>query len=521
MLEEERKYEVDAAFGLPDLTDCVPDGGRARSLRPPQTLRATYYDTADLRLARAGASLRFRRGDDEPWTVKLPTDAPGRPQRDLHAPAAPARRRTELLELVTAYTRGAPLAPGRPWCARCAGRTSCATATDRVLAEVVDDTVTRARRPPGRADSSARSRWSARRARRSCWTGSRRRCATPGAAAGEFTPKHVRALGAGRRRPPDWPAAGRACPTQPDAPGTWSPPRSARDIARIVAHDPLVRLRAPVGDDDTAVHQMRVGCRRLRSDLRTFGAAAGPRLGRRAARRAGLAGRRARRAPATPRCCASGCAAPPRPTRWRRWTRRRSPASTPTWPPGTRTRSQALDKAMRTDALPPRCSTRCVDAATRAAARPTRGRRAGRRGAAAAGRPAVAAARRTAATASTAPAELDPAAPDDALARGAHQRQAGPVRGRGGAPRCSAARRPCWPRRWPRCRTCSASTRTRRSRPTPGSAIADADPDDHVLAVTAGPALRAGAGRGPRGARGASRRRGGRGRAADATAWLP
>src|SRR5690606_908188 len=43
-----------------------------------------------------------------------------------------------------------------------------------------------------------------------------------------------------------------------------------RDIARLVAHDPLVRLRAPVGQDDTAVHQMRVGCRRLRSDLRTF-----------------------------------------------------------------------------------------------------------------------------------------------------------------------------------------------------------------------------------------------------------
>src|SRR5262249_2055430 len=40
---------------------------------------------------------------------------------------------------------------------------------------------------------------------------------------------------------------------------------------RIVTHDPLVRLRATVGDGDTAVHQMRVGCRRLRSDLRTFG----------------------------------------------------------------------------------------------------------------------------------------------------------------------------------------------------------------------------------------------------------
>lgn len=42
------------------------------------------------------------------------------------------------------------------------------------------------------------------------------------------------------------------------------------DTNRIVAHDPLVRLHAEIGHGDTAVHQMRVGCRRLRSDLRTF-----------------------------------------------------------------------------------------------------------------------------------------------------------------------------------------------------------------------------------------------------------
>jgi len=44
----------------------------------------------------------------------------------------------------------------------------------------------------------------------------------------------------------------------------------ADGVRRVVAHDPLVRLRAGVGDGDTAVHQMRVGCRRLRSDLRSF-----------------------------------------------------------------------------------------------------------------------------------------------------------------------------------------------------------------------------------------------------------
>jgi CHAD domain-containing protein len=44
-----------------------------------------------------------------------------------------------------------------------------------------------------------------------------------------------------------------------------------RGAARIAGHDPLVRLRMELPDGDTAVHQMRVGCRRLRSDLRTFG----------------------------------------------------------------------------------------------------------------------------------------------------------------------------------------------------------------------------------------------------------
>lgn len=37
-------------------------------------------------------------------------------------------------------------------------------------------------------------------------------------------------------------------------------------VARILAHDPGVR----VGDDPSDVHQLRVGIRRLRSDLRTF-----------------------------------------------------------------------------------------------------------------------------------------------------------------------------------------------------------------------------------------------------------
>jgi CHAD domain-containing protein len=43
-----------------------------------------------------------------------------------------------------------------------------------------------------------------------------------------------------------------------------------REAAQLVALDPLVRLRQDLPDGDTPVHQARVACRRLRSDLRTF-----------------------------------------------------------------------------------------------------------------------------------------------------------------------------------------------------------------------------------------------------------
>ncbi|GIH04492.1 hypothetical protein Rhe02_25590 [Rhizocola hellebori] len=42
-------------------------------------------------------------------------------------------------------------------------------------------------------------------------------------------------------------------------------------VHRILSHDPLVRTGDPLPNGDTPVHQMRVGCRRLRSDLKTFG----------------------------------------------------------------------------------------------------------------------------------------------------------------------------------------------------------------------------------------------------------
>ena len=63
-LEIERKFDVDATFVLPGLTD-LP--GVAEVREPVEhALEAAYYDTADLRLARARVTLRRRTGAPTP-----------------------------------------------------------------------------------------------------------------------------------------------------------------------------------------------------------------------------------------------------------------------------------------------------------------------------------------------------------------------------------------------------------------------------------------------------------------------
>jgi CHAD domain-containing protein len=267
MLEEERKYDVDAKFTMPDLTACVPSGGRL-IVKPPVTLRATYYDTADLSLARAGASLRHRRGDDEPWTVKLPTGTPGkRNEISMAGPSSTIPPR--LLELVTPWVRGERMSPATVL-STVRQAYQLLGSDDEILVEVVDDLVSvqdgRKTKLKFREIEVER-----KQGKEKLLDKVEKVLCKAGARAGEFTPKHVRALGPSAQEPPDWPQA------EPLGafPGTREVITAAlrKDIARIVAHDPLVRLRAGVGEDDTAVHQMRVGCRRLRSDLRTFGPA--------------------------------------------------------------------------------------------------------------------------------------------------------------------------------------------------------------------------------------------------------
>ncbi|GIJ76957.1 Inorganic triphosphatase YgiF, contains CYTH and CHAD domains [Micromonospora phaseoli] len=267
MVEEERKFTVEPGWLMPDLSPAAPAGGSLRAL-PPATLVATYHDTVDLRLARAGVSLRHREGDELPWTVKLPTDSPG-VRHEISRTGAPGAVPAELVELVTVFHRGGQLAPVAVVRTVRHGHEILDRA-GTVLAEVVDDRVT-VLDAEGASTRGFREVEAERKAgdielldrltELLCDAG-----ATHG---GDFTPKHVRALGRPATAEPDL-VAPTELPAEPSAAAVVTE-AVRREVGRLLAHDPLVRLRAPVGDDDTAVHQMRVACRRLRSDLKTFG----------------------------------------------------------------------------------------------------------------------------------------------------------------------------------------------------------------------------------------------------------
>ncbi|WP_348787188.1 CYTH domain-containing protein [Leifsonia sp. NPDC080035] len=102
-VEIERKYDVDEETLPPAL---VGVGAIAVEGEPTtDELVATYFDTADLDLARAHIAVRARSGGgDEGWHVKLPPEQEGR--RELHWPLGDGRTPpSELLDAVREHTR--------------------------------------------------------------------------------------------------------------------------------------------------------------------------------------------------------------------------------------------------------------------------------------------------------------------------------------------------------------------------------------------------------------------------------
>lgn len=272
MLEEERKYDVDTSFELPSLKEALPKGGKVVPL-PARTLRATYYDTETARLARAGISVRHRSGErgKPPWTVKLPTSGPAESRDEINREGASRTMPAELVALLTAYHRGAPLAPAVT--IRTLRRAyELRSRAGEVLAEVADDTVSVL---DGRAVTKQFREIEVERKEGSSKVLDRVEAilVAAGAHRGEFLPKHARAMGERAAAPPDLTPP----KDQSKSPAKRKPTAGdivvtavRKHIEKIFQSDPYLRLRSPMPDGDTPVHQMRVGCRRLRSDLRTF-----------------------------------------------------------------------------------------------------------------------------------------------------------------------------------------------------------------------------------------------------------
>ncbi len=261
--ERELKLAAPGSLVVPNLVD---DGLGVISMDElgELSLRSTYHDTADLRLARAGVTLRYRTGDDEGpgWTLKLRIPGHDATERDEHHfPGDMDAIPPEASDLVTALVRTAPIRPVATLLTRRRRWRLCGT-DQQPLAELFDDDVSvldgdrvvsrfRELELESRGPDLSALRPIAVRLRRA------------GAVLAEPLPKAVRALGPRASASPDVvvPVLGA------DATGRDAVVAAlAGGVARLVAHDPATRM-----GDVEGLHQMRVATRRLRSDLRTFG----------------------------------------------------------------------------------------------------------------------------------------------------------------------------------------------------------------------------------------------------------
>jgi CHAD domain-containing protein len=258
--ETEVKYDVPAGVGLPGLDDLPDVAGISRPAG--EQLQAEYYDTGDLRLIRAGITLRRRRGgDDAGWHLKLPVGADTR--REIRLPLGRSDRQVpgELAGLVRVHTRGEPLRPVA-LVTTSRQRLVLLGQTGESLAEVASDDVS----AQAGGDAATLSHWhevevELTGGNRKLLAAADKRLRRGGLRPAGTSAKLERAL------------AGRLPEPAHQAPLTSSSPAGQVVLAylqeyadRLKDLDPVVRR-----DEPDAVHQMRVATRRLRSTLQSFG----------------------------------------------------------------------------------------------------------------------------------------------------------------------------------------------------------------------------------------------------------
>jgi CHAD domain-containing protein len=257
------KLGVGSSFVLPDL-DGVVEGVHAEDM-PPADLKATYFDTEDLRLARWGGTLRFR--SDQGWLVKLPAAEEGalltRTEHQFDGPAGTPPK--DARDLITAIVRSAELTSVLKLRTR-RGGVRLVGSDGAPLAEVVDDEVSvlDGRRVAARFREVEVEL--AEKADVAVAKAVRARLESAGAGEPDPTPKHVRALGARATAPADVLSVPPKLSKGKSTAADLVKAALSASTARVVTHDPGIRL----GLDPEDIHQARVGTRRLRADLRTF-----------------------------------------------------------------------------------------------------------------------------------------------------------------------------------------------------------------------------------------------------------
>ena len=224
-------------------------------------LVALYFDTPDLRLAARGITLRRRRGGTDPgWHLKLPKAKGVR--QEITRPLTRSAKIVppELVDLVLAYTRGAPLAPIAELDTRRTVTTLVNAAGIR-LVEIADDRV------KGTVFNAEKhvERW--REVEAELIEGEEKllkkigkQLTKAGASPADSASKLARLLNAAGPVPEQQRAE-----TQKGSAGEVVVDYISSQVSALLAQDPRVR-----GAEEDAVHQMRVASRRLRSVLKSF-----------------------------------------------------------------------------------------------------------------------------------------------------------------------------------------------------------------------------------------------------------
>jgi CHAD domain-containing protein len=267
-MEREVKFAASPSYALPDLRDIV---GATERL-PKQLLSTAYHDTPDLRLWRRGLTLRFRSGEEPgrgKWTLKLPEQQAGRTldRTELSWEGEQDTVPAETHRLLRGIVRRATLGPV-VHLESTRRRLLLRDRRGEALGEIDDDVVTVA--------GGARDGFRFRQIEFE-FTGEPdpevvdavlKKIRRAGARL-DHEQKFAKSLGLGAEA--STPASKKkGCTQRPEVSiGAVAQHSIEGALDRLLEHDYRLRL-APSDPPTEAVHQARVACRRLRSDLKTF-----------------------------------------------------------------------------------------------------------------------------------------------------------------------------------------------------------------------------------------------------------